>query len=494
VPRPYWFQVPVLNKRTGLQDNANLPCILPHELFARIVESNPEQVPRLLAGPDNGNHLLPFVQEWSRAFDVPVDQVVPVGLHGDGVPFAAKMRDSLEQLVWNFCTQPHSERFLFTALPRSCLAGKPSWDAMLSVFVWSMKCLALGSYPRRRHDGTPWQDTDRSRASLAGERLPLRACLVQARGDWEFYKSVLGFPSWAAQSICWRCRATRREGEYPFTDCSLAARWRQARMTGPELLATQRAGGQRPSALFSTPGFQVKHVQPDWLHTVDLGVGQDAIGNLFAEAVDLLPGRTVHDRVQVLWNRVQAYYAREKVQARLDNLTLEMIRPPGKGPKLRSKAAECRHLYPFGAALAQELGEGSEHRRTVAALMQYLLEASRLIRAVPYDAARAAAVARKFALLFSCLEREALQRGDTQSWRCKPKLHLFLELMEFAGPDSGAPSLYWTYRDEDYGGKLALSAARRGGAKSATNTIANLVARYRARRVTLQLDFGRAAA
>ena len=263
-------------------------------------------------------------------------------------------------------------------------------------------------------------------------------------------------------------------------------------MTGPEFLATQRAGGQRPSALFSTPGFQVKHVQPDWLHTVDLGVGQDAIGNLFAEAVDLLPGRTVHDRVQVLWNRVQAYYAREKVQARLDNLTLEMIRPPGKGPKLRSKAAECRHLYPFGAALAQELGEGSEHRRTVAALMQYLLEASRLIRAAPYDAARAAAAARKFALLLSCLEREALQRGDTQ-----------LAVQAEAASVPGAHGIRWPgqwspifvldiqrrrlrlqarlERRSPWWGKVRYQHHR-------------LVARYRARYVTLQLDFGRAAA
>ena len=51
----------------------------------------------------------------------------------------------------------------------------------------------------------------------------------------------------------------------------------------------------------------------------------------------------------------------------------------------------------------------------------------------------------------------ALESVDPGCWSLKPKLHLWLELCA-----SGAsPSLFWTYRDEDFRGTCALGTQER---------------------------------
>ena len=40
------------------------------------------------------------------------------------------------------------------------------------------------------------------------------------------------------------------------------------------------------------------------------------------------------------------------------------------------------------------------------------------------------------------------------------------------------PSLYWTYRDEDFGGTLARMARRRGGRSTARSTGESVLSRF----------------
>ncbi len=49
-------------------------------------------------------------------FQKSMNNIIPLGLHGDGVPFAAKTRDSLEQLSWSLAADPAAPRILFTAI------------------------------------------------------------------------------------------------------------------------------------------------------------------------------------------------------------------------------------------------------------------------------------------------------------------------------------------------------------------------------------------
>ena len=171
-PEPYWAQVLVRDKGSGTDTLVDFPVLLPHEFFDNLVKANKEKLELFKASVDHAPELLPLVQEFAFAFGVDAAKVIPLGLHGDGVPFAAKMTDSLEQLSWNFCAQPASQRILFTAIPKSAVAGRGTWDALLGVFSWSMRQLALGVWPSLRHDGNPWGPKDSSRASKGGRAVP----------------------------------------------------------------------------------------------------------------------------------------------------------------------------------------------------------------------------------------------------------------------------------------------------------------------------------
>ncbi len=86
----------------------------------------------------------------------------------------------------------------------------------------------------------------------------------------------------------------------------------------------------------------------DWLHVVDQDVGQDALGQLFWEALRKLPGDNKGMRLQCLWDKIKEYYKNTPVASKLDHLTMEMVRKKGTSAKLNSKAAETRGLYKFG--------------------------------------------------------------------------------------------------------------------------------------------------
>ena len=121
---------------------------------------------------------------------------------------------------------------------------------------------------------------------------------------------------------------------------------------------------------------------------------------------------------------MQAWYKDAKPPSRLDSLTVEMLKLPGKPPKLRSKAGECRYLLPFAAQVASEYNDGTVHRSTVDLLMQNLLEISACISVEPYDHHRASAACDRMCSLYAALETVALAQNDSASWRIKPKLHM----------------------------------------------------------------------
>jgi hypothetical protein len=303
--------------------------------------------------------------------------------------------------------------------------------------------------------------------------------LLQCRGDWAFYKQVFNFPGWNEASICWRCGCSAAERGY-----SEEANWRTHRISESHGLAKQIQKGLLPSTIWQCPGFKPEHCMIDWLHTVDQGVGQDALGQLLWEALRKLPGDNKEMRLQCLWYKIKEYYKNTPVASKLDHLTMEMVRKKGTSAKLNSKAAEARGLYKFGLQLAQELlhlaPPGDEHARSVVALFTHLNQCVYITKATPLDVESAVDASKRFCLLYVALEKEALAQGDALSWRVKPKLHLFAELMQVAIRTVGAPHLFWTYQDEGWNSWLAQSGHRRGGRSVPAATALRLLQRFRA--------------
>ena len=473
LPPLYMAKVPVWNN--GGQELVDFPLLLPHEVLAHLHKANPQLLARALPSPEVHPELCAIVATTEQELKTG-PCLVPLGLHGDGVPYTKGQ--SLEAVSWNLVAQPLWERVLFAAVPKqfccqcSC-KGKHTWDAILQVFAWSMHCLLLGVHPSLRHDGQP---LDKQRQALASQPLGCKATLLQARGDWPFLKQLFQFPSWNATRMCWKCKATQET----YKLCHLGAPWRSQRLSSTDFLQELHSSGGTPSPLLSCPGFKLDFVGIDWLHTVDLGVAQDVLGNLFWEALSLEEG-TRRNQLQALWSKIQAFYREHKPSSQLDALTLEMLYQPGKSPKLKAKGGETRYLVPFGAQLAQQcyLTNSTKHWEAVATLLSLLLQIYQCVAQVPFEQAKGAELTRKFSILFQVLAQEAAENGVV-AWVQKPKLHLFQELMEYSAIDLGSPQHFWTYRDEAWVGWLGQAAHRRGGQDTPVCAATRALTRYRA--------------
>ena len=137
------------------------------------------------------------------------------------------------------------------------------------------------------------------------------------------------------------------------------------------------------------------------MHTMDLGVATDCLGNVFLEILRLLPG-TRAEKVSNLWHRMKQWYVVHRPHSQLQTVTWEMIKKVATSPAtLRAKAAERRALIPVGAALAKEFDNGDPHRCTFAHLMNRLEEISVLVTSVPYQAEKTAQTCKRFALLYT---------------------------------------------------------------------------------------------
>jgi hypothetical protein len=233
--------------------------------------------------------------------------------------------------------------------------------------------------------------------------------------------------------------------------------------------------------IFQSPGCNVDYVAIDWLHCVDLGVAQTVVGNCLWECLDFLPGGNISSRVRELWERLKTFYQRANTSYRFQKLTEPMIRQPGKGPKLRGKAGETRHIVPFAMEMAKEFSGRSRHAALVHEVLEHLGNLYMYLDMLPFPAEAAADQCQLMCTKMVALSLEAQAKDRPKHWKIKPKMHKLQELLEYDCVRTGqSPRLFWTYLDESWGGIVAAMAMRRGGPKSAESIGTTLLDRYRA--------------
>ena len=182
----------------------------------------------------------------------------------------------------------------------------------------------------------------------------------------------------------------------------------------------------------------------DVLHCLDLGVSQDALGNLFYDAVNrsnLFSGRSQEERFKCLWAMIRVYYQQTRgVSTPVQSMTWEMVKRDSKGPKLRTKGAETRGLVPFGLrlALAMRADDNTPYTRTQVRAFAALFQ-SYCLMGHAWDATAAKASCREFLVMYKALPEESLQHrgGDIRFWKVKPKFHMFQELGEYKSQSLG---------------------------------------------------------
>ena len=89
-PAPYFANIPVMNKATRQESMASIPFLLPHEMLEVIAQTNPEKMEAFVAANIQEPQLKATATEWAAMFGIDMNMIIVLGLHGDGVPFAAK--------------------------------------------------------------------------------------------------------------------------------------------------------------------------------------------------------------------------------------------------------------------------------------------------------------------------------------------------------------------------------------------------------------------
>ena len=237
------------------------------------------------------------------------------------------------------------------------------------------------------------------------------------------------------------------------------ATWKHQRWTTEDFLAFLVNVGKELSPLFTVFGVFNTLFKVDWLHAVDQGVGADFLGNLFAMLLAKMTGSNKHERVDDLWKHMQKYYDANGIQDRMPVFDVNSIGgKKNSPPKLRSSAACCRALIPFGREMAERYLSDAcplEHAAKVASKHLHLCYESLSCRNELFRHEVLQSSSTAFALQYDACFRLA---GDGIAWRVKPKMHLFLELCH----QETEPNLFWCYRDEDFGGTVAKSAKMKG--------------------------------
>lgn len=476
MPSAYFADVPLYDADTGGVSIQSVALLLPHELLAHMV-ADQDLAPFLDLPEAVGRKANDVCRK--LGVDAPF---ICLGLHGDAVPHTKNR--SIEVLSWNFLAKGLHRRFPICAIEKDFCAKGQTLEKILEIVCWSLKCLSSGRFPTSRHDRSPWTSADKARKAKARAALPCRAGLLEIRGDWAWYKEMFNFPSWSSHTICWQCRATQRNGAFPYHDFSTRASWRSSRYYKGEFFAAVRAQNLPVCCLFSLPGVSIDMVMIDVLHAMDLGITQDVVGNLFFEMLELriLAGASREARLTSLWAKLKAHYKAMKTSNRLQKLTMGMVKADKKPPKLRTKAAETRHIMPFAVEIAQELhaADPSVHNATILQMVSGLFDLYMMMGLEVWPAELASSTSRKVGLLYKALSDESIGKGQDWRWRMKPKWHLFAELFSQQAPQRGDPSLFWTYADEDFVGYCAQIARSRGGPRSAAVTARKVIERYRA--------------
>jgi hypothetical protein len=475
--RRHWpplYKAAIVAKDPKGDDEVSVPVsfLLPHAVVGHLMGRAPGSLEHLLPTATRAPELREHIAQVSADLGLAGQVFVPLGLHGDGVPYNADRTKSLEVYSFNFPAWEQAGlafRCPITGIPKDLMVKGRTVRSIMEVVVWSLQMLMLGVWPTRRHDGSAWAPSDPS-AQLAGTSLGCRGLVVEIRGDWAWFKETLGLPGWQEKAgCCWRCPITLKD----LREVGEQAAWRTSRLSHDELLQRVRSRGLEPSPLLGLPGVTNEVVLPDWLHAVDLGIGADIVGNLLWAALPKLPGDTLKAKVRALWARLREWYRAHRVQSQLQTLTVLMLKQPKKAPKLRAKGAELRALVPFAAELAEALLDATQPvELTMVMLGRELRDLySHMQNFAP---ARLAEASRRVAKLWVALEA----RSPEPLWRIKPKLHLAQELCEVVAFARGSPRSFWTYRDEDFGGKMAIVGRRRGGRGTALAVSTRLLQRF----------------
>ena len=260
-------------------------------------------------------------------------------------------------------------------------------------------------------------------------------------------------------------------------DAREQAPWRSTTRTLKDLLLDNFAAGIVPTPILGFPGVRDLSIfRVDWLHAVDQGVGLDWFGAVMwflISSTKFYAGASREERLRAMWRSINIWYDSHRVADRLHKLTLLMLKKDKSTsmPKLKCMAGVCRALEGWVHDECNKLLDASDGvEGAILHASNHFHECFELLRrSTIYRKDLMMESGRKFVLLYASLA-EKLPR----IFRCKPKVHLFLHLIQ-----ESDPKRTWTYRDEDWGGTASRLSRRRGARMGTKPFSSNTLDRFR---------------
>ena len=245
------------------------------------------------------------------------------------------------------------------------------------------------------------------------------------------------------------------------------AGWRNDPLSHSECLLRMLQKRRRVNPLLTAPWVTTKIFRFDWLHVGDQGVTPDFIGNFLHAILPVVPGNTKKEKCALLYADYEVYCEDNDVKDRLDALLPTMFEPKDGPYKMRGSAAKMRAMVPWIYKISVEMLDirvpQHEAMRQAAYHLDQVYSALSKDHPDPTGCMKEHGI--KFALQYVALH-DFCNPLDDRAWRIKPKMHLFMHLTS----DSSIPRLFWTYRDEDFGGTVARLARRRGNLLKCSST------------------------
>ena len=273
-------------------------------------------------------------------------------------------------------------------------------------------------------------------------------------------KHVFRFPQWnQRKGCCHKCRATPETVKDPTS----TADWRSNELSTVDLILRMLEWGLDLPTIFGAPGFETEIFVEDWLHTADLGVSQDVIGNLFWLLLSKMTGPNQEERCKELYRQIDSWYKlQDNLPGKLDHLTIKIRKKKSAStPKLKAYGAEVRGLIGFAKFAAHEwLDKTNPFEQTVVLAVDELASCySCLSHNQIFARDRLCVHSQRLCTFLRALEDKA----PHPLWKVKPKAHRFQHMCETC---HNHPRECWTYRDEDFGGTLSKLARSAGGKTS----------------------------
>ena len=163
--------------------------LLPHEVLAVVAQHSSPDVIYDLAGLDPSSlcQLQLLLEKWG------LDQLIPISLWADTVPYSWDRSESVEVYSWHLPGQGHKPyrnmRVPF-AIVQHHLCCKSTHEEIIRVWVWSMASLAKGKFPSHGPGGVQLNGAQRIKS--AGKEMLIQGATIELKGDWKWYSEILG--------------------------------------------------------------------------------------------------------------------------------------------------------------------------------------------------------------------------------------------------------------------------------------------------------------